>query len=182
MKNYIETEIKLKVDDLELLMENLKNKAEFLGEAFQKTIRFDTPDRDLERKGIFLRVRSGFENVITLKKKIETASGVFAREEIEVDIKDIDKMAKILSDLGFNRQWIMEKYRSEWKYNNLILSVDKLPFGDYLEIEGKEDEIEQAAKEFGFNFKNKIISSYWDIFAEYKKQHGIVEENIVFSK
>jgi len=180
--NYIEKEIKLKIDNLNEFIARLKSKAEFVGEAFQKTIRVDTPGKDLEKKRIFLRVRSGFSNVLTLKKKNQNNDNVFAREEIEIKIGDVEKMAEILVNLGFSKQLIMEKYRSEWKYNDTVISVDKMPFGVYVEIEGEEGKIYETARYLGLDPDKKITVTYWDLFEDYKKQNNITGENIIFPK
>ena len=61
MKEYIEKEIKLKIDDVEKLLNTLKQHgAEFEGGALERTIRFDNENKDYEKAGKFFRVRSGF--------------------------------------------------------------------------------------------------------------------------
>ena len=71
MKDYIEKEIKVKLDNPLGVIDTLRrNGALFLGGALEKTIRFDTENLDYEKNGKFIRCRSGFSNTITLKEKI----------------------------------------------------------------------------------------------------------------
>ena len=83
MNKFHEIEIKFPVRDQDLLLDQLKKLgAKFKGKAFERTIRFDTPDNQLEKQGKFLRLRSGFKNVITFKSKIPNKQ-FKEREEID---------------------------------------------------------------------------------------------------
>jgi len=57
---YIEKELKFEIKDLSRLIDYLKKHgAVFLNKSKEKTIRLDTSNKDLEKKGVFLRVRAG---------------------------------------------------------------------------------------------------------------------------
>ncbi len=175
-----EVEVKFSISDVDSFNNKLRLiGASFIGSAFQRTIRFDTPDNSLESDGKFLRVRSGFSDVITLKSKVVNDS-FFEREEIELNVSDINKMRLILNRLGFSNEFIMEKYRSKWLFNNITICVDKLPFGSFIEIEGDSDGIKSVIKELGLDFNNRLTVSYWDLFDDYKKRNNINAKNIVF--
>lgn len=182
--SYIEKEIKLPIQNIDIFLDILNSiDAKFLGKTFQRTVRMDQDDLSLEKEKKFLRVRSGVKNVITLKiKKKKENKNVFERTEIETEIKDPEKMAMILFELGFTKEFIMEKYRAEWSYNNTIISFDEMPFGFYIEIEGKEENIYQTVNHLNLDVNKKIIATYWDIFESYKKEKGIKGDNIVFKK
>ena len=170
---YIEKEIKLEIDDLEGMIAKLKSLgAGFSGRKFQRTIRFEKGERELESDGLFLRVRSGFKNVLTMKIKKENEN-VFEREELEVEIENIEIVRKILNNLGFDKEKIMEKYRSKWRMGNVDICLDELPFGNFIEIEGQEKDIFRIVKELGLKKEDKIIVTYWDLSDK---------ENIVFSE
>lgn len=176
MKEYIEKEIKLKVDDIANVSDVLRRSgAVFLGGALERTIRFDTVDLDYEKKGKFIRVRSGFSNTITLKEKIASENkNVRARKETEFEIEDIDKMSYILTTLGLNYTRTMEKYRQHWSLGNCAITLDELPFGIYMEIEGEESEISKVCKLLGVDENNKILVTYWDLWAEITDKKDIV--------
>ncbi len=180
---YIEKEIKLKVKDLSGLIAYLKkNGATFLNKSREKTIRLDTPGGDLEKKGLFLRVRAGSKNTITLKEKIGDDKDVRARKETEFEIQDVEAMAYILKRLGFNSPRVMEKYRINLEYRGVKLSIDELFLGFYLEIEGAEDKIKAVAKELGFNPEEKILVTYWDILEDFNKKNKTEKRDILFPK
>lgn len=178
-----EKEIKLKVDNFKKLIDYLlKNGAEILNATKEVTIRMDTPNKDLKKRGLFLRVRSGSKKVITLKEKLGNDERVKTRKETEFEIENIKKMIYILGKLGFDYRLVMEKYRINLKYKGAKLSIDELPFGIYLEIEGSEKTIYKVAKELGYTKKEKILLTYWDLFDIYKKKNKKRGTDIVFPK
>jgi adenylate cyclase class 2 len=175
-----EKEVKLKIMDLRKVEERLRElKADKVGEVFERTIRLDTPDMDLAQKGVFLRVRSGFKTVITLKEKIENQT-VRERKETEFLIEDLDAMKYVLNRLGFTNEMIMEKFRQNWKYLDTVICLDTLPFGDFIEIEGEEDAIFEVINQLGLG-QEVLKGTYWDLFEEYKKVNNLAGKNIEFS-
>jgi predicted adenylyl cyclase CyaB len=178
-------EIKFKIENPGLVREKLKGAgAKFVGKAFERTIKFDTKNDDLEKQEKFLRVRTGFENVITFKKKINKVDKNFKeREEIEVEISDPEKMEKILENLGFTKKWVMEKYREKWILGDAEVVIDKLPkMGNFIEIEGSKKAIQKTAKILGLDLKEGITATYWGLWEDFRKRKGIKEENIIFKK
>lgn len=181
--DYIEKEIKLKLKDPVKLADFLKkNGAKFLNKSKEVTIRLDTKEGSLEKSGVFLRVRSGSKNTITLKEKVAESKDVRARKETEFEIGDVDSMAYILKRLGFDYSRVMEKYRINLEYKGAKLSIDELSIGLYLEIEGSEDKIEKIAKELGFSAEEKILVTYWDILEEENKKNKENKKDIEFPK
>lgn len=179
----VEKELKFKVLDFERLLNYLlKNGAEVLSKSKETTIRLDTPDKNLENKGIFLRVRSGSKNTITLKEKKHTDRNLRERKETEFEIEDVNKMAYILRSLGFTYARIMEKFRINFKYKGAVLSLDEMPFGFYIEIEGNEKQIESIARELGYKEEDKIVDTYWELFSRLSAQKKIHRRNITFDR
>lgn len=180
---YIEKELKFEIKDLSRLIDYLKEHgAILLNKSKEKTIRLDTLNKDLEKRGVFLRVRAGSKSTITLKEKIGDDKNVRTRKETEFEIQDIEAMAYILGRLSFDYSRIMEKYRINLEYKEAKLSIDELPFGFYLEIEGAERRIEAVAKELGFNPEEKILMTYWGILEEYNKKHKTSKKDIIFPR
>lgn len=169
--NEVEREVKFEVKNFPPLIKQLKKmNSIFVGQAFQRTIRLDTPNMDLEKEGKFLRVRSGFENALTLKIK-RPNNRIYEREEIEFKIGNVENARKIFNSIGFSKEKIMEKRRSNWKLLNSVISLDELPFGKFIEIEGEEDEIFEISNKLGFDFSKRIIVTYWDLFDTFKKNN-----------
>jgi adenylate cyclase class 2 len=182
-KDHIEKEIKVRVKDIGRVNKLLKKHgAKYQGKSFQKTVRFDTPNLDHEKRGTFLRVRSGHGNTVTMKKKIKSSGDLFERIEIETEVKDIEKLRAIFNELGLTKEFIMEKHRANWLFNNTMVSIDELPFGFFVEIEGEEPNISNTTNLLGLDAEQKITVTYWDIFEDYKKEQDIEGEHIVFPK
>ena len=186
-----EIEIKFKIDKPNLIRKKLKEKgAKFVGGAFERTLKFDTENFDLQKEGKFLRIRAGFENVITYKRKLKSkprsreislrGKKFKEREEIELEISDLEKMKKILENLGFTKKWLMEKYREKWQWGSAEIVIDKLPFDNFIEIEGSKKSIQKTAKLLGLRLADGITATYWGLWEDYRKKRGIKDENIVF--
>ncbi len=58
--------------------------------------------------------------------------------------------------------------------------IDKLPMGNYIEIEGEEKEIDRLIKVLQLDVKQKILGTYWDLWREFALKHNIKNKNIVF--
>jgi len=180
-----EIELKFKIDKPGLFREKLKGKgAKFLGKTFERTIKFDTKNGSLIKQRKFLRIRTGFKNTITLKRKTKPKDEEFKeREEIELEISNPKEMEIILENLGFTKKWIMEKYREKYQLKNAEIVIDRLPkMGNFIELEGTKKIIKQIAKILGLNFKDRITATYWGLWKDYCKKHGIKDENIIFKK
>jgi predicted adenylyl cyclase CyaB len=180
--NNKEIEIKFKIESIEKLREKLKeNGAQFRGKAFQKTFRFDTHEKKLEKMNKFLRVRTGFKKTLTLKEKIEDKN-FKKRKETELEIEDPKKMTSILKKLGFTKILIMEKNREKWFFKKTEIVIDELPMGKFIEIEGSEDSIEKVIKILNLDSKKRILGTYWDLWRDFKKKNNLKGEDIIFEK
>ena len=61
------------------------------------------------------------------------------------------------------------------------ISIDKLPMGNFIEIEGEEKAIKKVVNILRLNFEDRITATYWDLWKEYAKRKGIKDENITFT-
>ena len=184
---YIEKEVKFKVTDVNRLIKKLKDSnAKFIGMAEEKTSRYDDKDDSYRKRKLFFRLRSGLDNVITLKEDVindKETTKIAKKVETETTIGDLDKLTYILKKLGLEEKKTMVKYRMKWTLNNTEVTVDELPFGIYAEIEGECEDILETAKILDFNLNDKILVTYWELFDDYKKDHEVSDrENIVFPK
>ncbi|MDP2944269.1 MAG: class IV adenylate cyclase [bacterium] len=179
-----EIEIKVAITDIKEFEKKISAlNPQVIEEIFERTIRFDTNNEDLEKKGIFVRIRSGAGNTWTVKKKINDAEQqdkYFQRNEWEVSIDNIETARKMLKVLGFEKEFIMEKYRKKFILPKAEITIDRLPFGTYAEIEANKDEIDRLTKILGINQTRRIIGTYWHLHEEYNKIHGLTEKNIIF--
>lgn len=175
-----EIEIKFKIGKPNLIRNKLKRHgAKFIGKTFERTLKFDTPANNLYKNGEFLRIRTGFKNVITFKRKLKSQS-FKEREEIELEISNPKKMETILGKLGFTKKLIMEKYREKWQWEDIEVVIDKLPeIGNFIEIEGSKKAIRKTAKLLGLRLADGITATYWGLWEDYREKNGIKNENII---
>lgn len=175
MKDYIEKEIKLRIDNPFDLIDLLRRKgAIYTGGVIERTVRLDTEDLAFENEGKFIRVRSGFSNILTLKEKLEEDTNIRSRKETEFEIEDIEKAIYVLNKLGLTFTRKMEKYRQSWKYKQVKIELDELPFGIFIELEGSEEEIKDVCSELNLNTNKKLLETYWELHEKESKSKDIV--------
>lgn len=183
MSKIIEREVKYSVTNPTELINKLKSQnAIFSGYHLEKTIRVDKQNWKLSSKGTYIRLRTGFKNTLTLKKGRVKGSEVSERLEIEVEIDDVDLCHKLLQEMGLIESLVMEKYRMIWNINDTIITIDELPFGVYAEIEGSIQNIKIISDLLGFDYDEKIIVTYWEIYKEIMETKKIqhYDPNILF--
>ena len=167
----ISKEVKLKIKDKNQIIKKLKSKnAVLIGGCKETSTRYDDKKESYEKKGEFIRLRSGLKNTITLKEKVdEEDSKILTRNDIEIEVDNLKGIKYILKKLGLNPVYTMEKYRLKWLYNENEIDIDELLFGCFLEIHGKENEIWKILEELELKKEDIIEGTYWDIFEEFKK-------------
>ena len=99
----------------------------------------------LDEKNAVLRVRiTEGRCLLTYKRRLASQSSFKEQLEYETEFADQRSMSEILYALGFRPRLIYEKKRHTWKFRNVEVVLDELPFGDYMEIEGTMIDITEA--------------------------------------
>ncbi len=181
----VKKEIEVKI---ELTPEEFKNLTENFGDFYlERTLGYFKEDFSNIKDGIFPRIKyiegGGKEATLTVKRKTKENIHFFEREETEVEIKgeeNMENMRDILKSLGFSKEIIFEKKRKNVLKDDIIISFDKLPFGFFVEFEGEPEAINRYLGEFGLSSRPKIARAYLGLWEDYRKAHGIAEENCVF--
>ncbi len=170
-----EIEAKLKVDSLGEIERKLTELgAEFLGEQLQTDYHFDDVNATLTKADRCLRLRKQMvdknESFFLTYKGSREKSNFKKRQEIEFEIKDADSARKLLSALEYEQSLVVEKKRRLWKLGDCEVALDRLPLlGDFVEIEGPDEEKIAAAQEkLGLSDLSHITESYASLVA--KKQ------------
>ena len=143
---HTEIEAKLKIDSPRQIEARLAELgAEFIGELRQTDYHFDDAKATLKKNDKALRIRRQVaadrtQLLITYKGPKEK-SNLKKRQEIEFELSDADAAEKLLGALGFHKTLVVEKRRRLWRFGGCEVAVDRLDLlGDYLEIEGPDDE------------------------------------------
>lgn len=139
----IETEKKFRLtkSQYDELIEELKElNAEFIGEDFEVNELYG--GGILEEEKALLRVRKVNEKTtLTYKKKLFNNLGVKQHTEYETEVADSQAIEHIIKSLGFGLGMVYEKRRKKYLLNNIEVVLDELPFGLFMEIEGKLTDI-----------------------------------------
>lgn len=179
----IEIEIKFKIEDIRGLKKKLKTiGAKKIKRYFEYNLALDTKEGKLKKSKALLRLRKAAGKVILGYKRKIPSRKYKQEEEIEVEVSDFEKTKKLLEKLGFYKWFIYEKVREVYHYKNTEIVIDKLPFGTYLEIEGKEKDIKTAIDKLGLDIKQGSTLNYKQLYKQYCKKKGIKAKDIVFKK
>jgi adenylate cyclase, class 2 len=178
----LEIEVKFHLKDAESFQHRLPAwGAEFKSYAHETNIRYENHDNSLYRQKILLRLRRADIFTLTYKSKPHKSDPDFkVHHEVEVIINDFEAMRQILESIGFHPAQVYEKKRATWRINNTLLCVDQMPYGNFIEIEGAPDNIRQAAMELGFEWKDRILFNYLEIFETLKRQLRLQFSDVTF--
>jgi adenylate cyclase class 2 len=137
----IEVEVKAHLTDFKEIKIKLSSiGAREVRTEYQEDIYFNAPHRDFAQTDEALRIRKvtskgGFEIILTYKgAKLDELSKT--REEIEVNIEDLENTKLILEKLGFKPVRPVKKDRIFYTINEYIITLDTVhEVGNFVEIE-----------------------------------------------
>lgn len=175
----IEVEIKAKVENEDKLKKKLRELgAEKKATVFEEDIYFQHPSRDFAESDEALRLRRSIEKTkesakklgerffLTYKgKKIDKKTKT--REEISVEVNNLEKAEKILERLGFKEVARIKKSRELYELGEYLISIDSVEnLGKFAEIEKKSEnysveEMLSFMKKLGL--KESIRESYLEL-------------------
>ncbi len=165
---YTETEIKLYVPHLETVAQQL----EVLGakliapRIYEHNVRYEDADHSLTARHIVLRLRQDTRVRLTYKEPpahIEDED-IPNRFEAEVEVSDFEAMDTILRKLGFTPSMIYEKYRTTYHLGGVEVVLDEMPYGNFVEIEGRAEEIRQAVEQLNLSDAPRLSTNYIGLF------------------
>jgi adenylate cyclase class 2 len=178
-----ELEVKLYVARLEPVVHKLESFGGRLTHSrkLETNLRFDTPERDLSRSYQALRLRHYEVDRVTYKGPSEFVEGVRSRREIEFSVDNFDAARELFESLGFHVFFIYEKYRAAYEVNGVEVSVDELPYGKFIEIEGNDaGKIRAVAVKLGLNWEARISESYTALFENLRKRLDLPFGDLTF--
>jgi predicted adenylyl cyclase CyaB len=176
-----ENEAKIKLNDLSIIE---KAKLNLVKEVHVLDIYFDNELNEFKNNDKVLRLRKENDNImIAYKGPREKHDNLIVREEIETKVSSFEKALLIINNLNFKEKAKAEKIRKYFSYDkfpDLIITIDKYPFiGNYLEIEGKENEVNQFLKDFNFN--KTIQKNCSETFIDYCKENNLQLNETMFT-
>jgi adenylate cyclase class 2 len=192
----VETEIKFRVDTLAgpedetglAVLTHRLHKAGFTLETprtFESNVLYDTPDRQMRTRTEILRLRSYSGRwMLTHKRLPDEGPGEDThkhRIETETEISDGEALAQVFLSLGLVPAFRYEKWRTEWSSGAGHCVVDETPIGNYAELEGPDQWIDQAADALGIDPSQYITLSYGRLFDQWRDQHNSSAEDLTFA-
>ena len=183
-KEHLEIEVKFILSDRTGFREILLGAGvkEVSPRTFEKNVRFDTPRQDLLLQGKLLRLRHDRLNRLTFKGESprELESEARVQEELEVTVDDFEQMVLILERVGFQQSQIYEKYRETFQLGEVEIVIDEMPFGDFVELEGNEEDIRAASGELGLDWTDRILDNYLALMANVKDKYKLSFNDLTF--
>jgi adenylate cyclase class 2 len=192
----VETEIKFRLDDLAdehdpTGLASLTARLEAAGftletpRTFESNVLYDTPDRQMRARTEILRIRNYAGRwTLTHKRLPDEGPGEDThkhRMETETGISDGEALAQVFLSLGLVPAFRYEKWRTEWRSGAGHCVVDETPIGNYAELEGPGDWIDQAAARLGVDPSRYITLSYGRLFEQWRDQHNSSAEDLTFA-
>jgi len=149
--------------------------------VLETNLRFDLPDGSLTSTGRVLRLRHDTEARLTYKGAGQTKSGVLDRQEIEFIVEDDQKAHQFLEALGYRKSMYYEKYRATYALEEVLIMLDEMPYGSFLEIEGETvEQIQEIAARLHLNWSAAIPSSYTALFENLRLNMQLSFQDITF--
>ncbi len=146
-------------------------------------LRYDTPDRALSQQRRVLRLRQDSGAVLTYKGPSDPSQAVSVRQEIEVNVSSFEGAGRLLEALGYQVSVMYEKERTTYGYRGTKVTLDELPYGNFVEIEGPDvDSIQAAAHQLGLDWSARCSASYLALFEELRQRRGLQARNLSFAE
>jgi adenylate cyclase class 2 len=178
----LEIEVKFYLKDIENLRRcilELGGKSK--GRVFETNIRYEDDHNTLIQKKKLLRLRQDEKAKLTFKSSPTMDSGDFkVLNELEVEVDDPAVMGQILEQLGFHPEQRYEKWRETLLLDRTGLFLDRLPYGDFLEIEGQPQEIKDCASRLALDWSRRILLNYLEVFEIMKEKLNLQIKNLTF--
>jgi adenylate cyclase class 2 len=178
-KDNVENEIKLYVPDLAAVARRIEAAGGTISapRVYERNVRYDDEQRSFRAAGTVLRLRQDTRARLTYKDG-ERRFGQYgsSRFEAEVEVSDFEDMETILGKLGYHPVMIYEKYRTTYDLYDAEVTLDEMPYGNFVEIEGDEDAIRRVMEALKLNDARRMAASYTVLF-QYVKQNMELDFN-----
>jgi adenylate cyclase class 2 len=178
----LEIEVKFYLKDIDRMRRSiLELGIKSRGRVFETNIRYEDNENTLIQKKNLLRLRQDEKATLTFKSRPKMKSEDFkVFNELEVEIDDMATMGQILEALGFHPEQKYEKWRETLILDRAALFLDRMPYGDFLEIEGQPQDIRSCASRLGLEWHRRILLNYLEIFEIIRKKLSLNIKDLTF--
>ena len=179
-----ELEVKFYVPDLAAFEKRLVDQgaALELPRVHEVNLRFDTPTEELSRTYRVLRLRQDTQVRVTYKGPGIEQDGAQQRQELEFSVSDFATAQAVFEALGYQVALMYEKFRTTYSLGEVLVVLDEMPYGNFIEIEGPDGEsIQKAARQLGLEWERRILGSYVFLFEQLKQVKGWAFRDLSFA-
>lgn len=165
----METEIEAKFPDVnaDALRKVLEEKGAILEypEVLMRRMNYDYPDRRLEEKGGWIRVRDEGTEVTLSYKQLQDRT-LHGTKEINVVVDDFDKTRQFLEAIGMVAKAYQETRREKWNYKGVEVTIDTWPWvPTFVELEGPTEAlVREVAADLNFDWSTAMHGSVETIY------------------
>jgi adenylate cyclase, class 2 len=148
--------------------------AKLQGKEFEENTLYGGKGLAVGRSVLRLR-RVGDSAILTYKKRLPNSSSIKHQREDETQVDDPEALNTILGALGFAPAVVYEKRRETWVLGEAEIVIDELPFGLFMEIEGKERDIRAVETRLAVkNLKAESLTYPQLTLENGKKSRGVI--------
>ena len=178
----LEIEVKFYLSDPDTVRHRIISlNAVSCGVSDELNLRFEDAQDTFVQKKMLLRLRNADGASLTLKSPAPRPDMQFkVHQELEVSVSDFDMMRSILETLGFHIAQRYEKKRETYRIGDTLLCLDTMPYGHFLEIEGKPQAIRQTADRLELDWPKRILTNYLAIFDALRRQLNLSFNDVTF--
>lgn len=178
-----ELEVKFIVSDLSAVESRLQSLGAQLVQprTHEVNLRLDTPDLALTKSLQVLRLRQDSLARVTYKGPGRDESGVRIRQELEFVVSDFDTARNLFKALGYDVAMMYEKYRTVYDLEEVHVTLDEMPYGDFIEVEGLSPEVIQSvSRMLTVDWEARVLDSYTALFEQLREVVGFAFRDLSF--
>jgi adenylate cyclase, class 2 len=178
-----ELEVKYYVHDLAKIERRLLALGALLTQprTLEVNLRFDTAGNELANSLRVLRLRKDTASRLTYKGPAQSYGGARLRPEIEFVVSDFEAARAFLEALGYQVIVIYEKYRTMYELAGVHVTLDEMPYGHFVELEGQDPlSLQIANRKLRLNWQEQVLGSYTSLFEQLKAEQGYEFRDLTF--
>jgi adenylate cyclase class 2 len=159
----IEIEVKIRIEDPSEMKRTLIARGCVVArERFlERNAFYDDRAGSLLAKKEALRLRTiGKRSWLTFKGPAQGSRSFKVREEFESEVRNAPQFRKILRALGYQPIFQYRKRRTHLRKGRLKICLDETSVGNFIELEGRRNEIVRFAKALGHTRADFITRDY----------------------
>ena len=167
----LEQEVKFRLPSADVGTEKLASLGARVETArhFEANVLYDFPDERLSKRDEALRLRRvGADAWLTWKGPHHGSGRIKQRRELETLVEDGDAVEGILEAVGATQCFRYEKYRTSFRLEDAVLTLDETPMGAFMEIEASPARITEIAAQIGLDMTDAINLSYPRLYERFR--------------